>query len=226
MSELVYADSAVVVVQKRAGEAVQGRRQDQKSLLRFWRQVLDAPELQPVHRIDQPVGGLVILARHTKAFNTVQRALTQGAVHRQYVAVLSTAPHPPEGTLEDRIQVEGGKNRSRVDPAGKRAVLHYRTVGHTDHHTVVEVTLDTGRHHQIRAQFGHRGWAVVGDTKYGARRPLKDRGIALLAFRVAFSHPEQPLTVSCQAQFPETSLWQAVATQVLPLAGEDEFPAR
>lgn len=215
MSRLVYLDSDVLVVDKASGEAVQGRRPEQKALLAEWRAALGSPRLQPVHRIDQPVSGLLLLARSPEIFTTLQRSLQEGAVAREYIAVVSSPPSPSAGTLEDRIAVADSGNRSRIDPAGKLSVLEYETIGATDHHTVLRVRLRTGRHHQIRVQLAHRGWHVVGDAKYGARRPLKGGGIALLAYTLAFPHPTQPVTIACRAAFPPGGMWEAAAALVL-----------
>jgi 23S rRNA pseudouridine1911/1915/1917 synthase len=218
MSRLVYLDSDVLVVDKASGEAVQGRRPEQKALLAEWRAAVGSPRMQPVHRIDQPVSGLLLLARSTEVFTTLQHALQNGDVAREYIAVVSTPPDPAAGTLEDRIAVAVRGNRSRIDPAGKLSVLEYETIGSTEHHTVVRIRLRTGRHHQIRVQLAHRGWHVVGDAKYGARRPLKGGGIALLAATLAFPHPTHPVTIACRASFPAGRMWEAVAAVVY--AGE------
>jgi 23S rRNA pseudouridine1911/1915/1917 synthase len=222
MSRLVYLDSDVLVVDKDAGEAVQGRRPEQKALLVEWRTALGSPRLQPVHRIDQPVPGLLLLARSTEVFTAFQQSLQNGEVAREYLAVVSTPPEPSSGTLEDRISVSGTGNRSTIDPEGKLSVLAYETIGATDHHTVLRIRLRTGRHHQIRVQLAHRGWHVVGDAKYGARRPLRGGGIALLAHTLAFPHPSHPVTITCRAAFPSGRMWEAVAAVV----EENEGPGR
>lgn len=216
MAQLVYLDSWMLVLDKKAGEAVQGRRPEQKALLRSWRQTLGEGDLQPAHRIDQPVPGLVVLARGTESFTALQAAFRGGRVGRSYLAVVSAAPAKPAGTLEDWISEDRGRNRSRIHPAAdapknaRAARMSYRVVGATDHHHVLLVELATGRHHQIRAQLAHHGCPVVGDTKYGARRPLRDGGIALLAWRLAIPHPAVPGVIRLQAAFPEGAMWRAV----------------
>ncbi len=210
MGTLVYMDSDLVVLSKRSGEAVAGRRPEHRALITEWRRRLGEPALQPVHRIDQPVSGLVVLSRNRRAFANLQRALQAGAVRRVYLAVVDGTPDPPSGVLEDRIAIETGRNRSRIDEAGKESRLTYELIGRTDHHAVLKVTLDTGRHHQIRVQLGSRGWHVVGDAKYGARRAMSDRSIALHARYLSFPHPSRPVRVACIAPMPERPLWRAV----------------
>ncbi|MFW5693863.1 MAG: RluA family pseudouridine synthase [Alkalispirochaeta sp.] len=223
MSRLVYLDSSVLVIDKSSGEAVAGRRADQKSLAHYWRTFLREPRLQPVHRIDQPVAGLVVWARTAEVFSRLHGHLQDGHMTREYIAVVDTPPSPQSGTLNDRIAVDKSGNRSRIDPAGKQSELTYETIGSTQHHTILLIRLRTGRHHQIRAQLGHRGWHVVGDTKYGARRPLRDGGIALLAYTVKFPHPVHPVEIPCRARFPQTSLWQAVSSAVIGDVDLDRF---
>ncbi|MEX2443099.1 MAG: RNA pseudouridine synthase [Alkalispirochaeta sp.] len=215
MSRLVYLDSELLVIDKSSGEAVDGRRAEQKSLVHYWRSFLKEPRLQPVHRIDQPVAGLVLWARRPEIFSLLHDHLQNGRMTREYIAVVDTPPSPESGTLSDRVLVDGTGNRSRIDPTGKLAELTYETIGKTQHHTILRVRLNTGRHHQIRLQLAHRGWHVVGDVKYGARRPLRDGGIALLAYTLTFPHPVQPVDIPCRARFPETPFWHAVSSAVI-----------
>jgi 23S rRNA pseudouridine1911/1915/1917 synthase len=214
MSRLVYLDSEILVIDKASGEAVDGRRAEQKSLVHYWRGFLKEPRLQPVHRIDQPVAGLVLWARRPEVFSLLHDHLQNGRITREYIAVVDTPPDPASGTLSDRILVDNPGNRSRIDPTGKPSQLSYETIGSTRHHTVLRIRLNTGRHHQIRVQLAHRGWHVVGDAKYGARRPLRNGGIALLAHTLRFPHPVQPVDIPCRARFPDTSLWKAVSSTV------------
>lgn len=214
MSRMVYLDSDVLVIDKASGEAVDGRRADQKTLVQYWRNVLGEPRLQPVHRIDQPVAGLVLLARRPEVFSALHEHLQNGRITREYIAVVDTPPEPASGTLTDRIRVDSSGNRSRIEPSGKSSQLTYETIGATRHHTILRVRLNTGRHHQIRVQLAHRGWHVVGDAKYGARRPLRDGGIALLAYALTFPHFQQSVEIPCRARFPETPLWSAVGSVV------------
>ncbi|MFW5827921.1 MAG: pseudouridine synthase, partial [Alkalispirochaeta sp.] len=105
MSRLVYLDSTVLVIDKAAGEAVDGRRADQKALVHHWRNALHEPQLQPVHRIDQPVAGLVLWARGPEIFARMHGYLQEGRVTRDYIAVVDTPPTPEAGTLTDQILV-------------------------------------------------------------------------------------------------------------------------
>ncbi len=224
MSKLVYVDRSMVIINKFAGEPVQTEDPTQHTVVQEWREKLGDPELQPAHRIDQPVSGLVVLSRNAGSFTSLQRGFAANTVERLYLAVVSTAPDPPEGALEDFIQQKG--TRSVIGTEGKPASLHYRTIGKTDHHTILLVRLHTGRHHQIRVQLASRGWNVVGDARYGARRPLSDRSIALHAWRLTMDHPAFPgQTMKLYGDVPAGRLWQAVRTVILTLPAPDEVMA-
>ncbi|TVR70056.1 MAG: RNA pseudouridine synthase [Spirochaetaceae bacterium] len=221
MGTLIYLDSWLAIVAKEAGEPVQTRDSSLKTVVQELRANLGDSRLQPVHRIDQPVSGAVIFARSGEIFSTIHGAIGRGELHRAYLAVVSTPPEPAQGVLRDHLMVPGDSGasgprtrRTRVvhsDTEGSRqAVLRYETLGRSDHHTVILVELETGRHHQIRAQLAHRGWHVVGDALYGARRPMRDRSIALHAWYVSVPHPVLPDRITCTADLPATALWKGV----------------
>lgn len=232
MGTLLYLDSWMAIIAKDAGEAVQSRTDRDATVVARWRRTLGDPSLQAAHRIDQPVSGLVILARNTGAFRDIQESFRTGKVTRHYLAVVTTPPEPREGTLEDALLPRGTGSVvvERGTPGSRVARLHYRTMGSTDHHTILLVTLDTGRHHQIRAQLAHRRWHVAGDARYGARRPMRDRSIALHSWFLSLPHPgplQQTLTLS--ADLPDTSLWNAVKEGLHaaeePVHATDAYPA-
>ncbi len=212
MSQLIYLDSDMVIVNKSPGEAVSGRSSGGETVLQKWRRNIHDPELQLVHRIDQPVGGLVLLGRCEESLPVLYEAFRQGSVIRKYIAIVITPPDPPEGALTDLIATDGKSHTSRrVSDGGKEAALKYRTIGTTEHHTVLEVSLDTGRHHQIRVQLASRGWHILGDTRYGARRPMRDRSIGLFARFLSIAHPRFGVSVSVTAPLPESAVWNHVA---------------
>lgn len=235
MSVVLYQDSWVIVARKNAGVPVQTRDAGRTTVISELRRQLGDPGLQPVHRIDQPVSGAVIIARSREVFATIHRSLVDGNVCRRYIAVVDTPPDKPSGILEDYL-CSGDDRRgretarttsTRIVPAGvpgsRKARLAYTTVGTTDHHTILLVELETGRHHQIRAQLAHRGWHVVGDARYGARRPMRDRSIALHAWHLSFPHPFYDGTVDANAPLPETSLWRSVLHGMAPEAWRRDF---
>lgn len=238
MSTLLYLDSWLAVVAKEAGEPVQTRDTRQKTVVRAFRDALGDPGLQPVHRIDQPVSGAVVLARTPESFRRIHSSLAEGAVQRRYLAVVTAPPTPAQGVLEDYLvpggMKGGGGGNTRVVPAGtpggRFSTLRYETIGSTRHHTILLIELGTGRQHQIRAQLAHRGWFILGDARYGARRPLKDRSIALHSWYLAMPHPLFPgQELICSADLPARGIWQGVSEALsLPRKSlpQEGLPAR
>lgn len=212
MSQLIYLDSDVLIVSKPPGEAVSGRSTTGDTVLQQWRRSLNEPSLQLIHRIDQPVGGLILLGRNEDSLPVLYEAFRKGSVTRTYIAIVTTPPDPPNGELTDLIATGPKSHTSTiVTDGGKAASLTYRTIGATEHHTVLEVSLNTGRHHQIRVQLASRGWHILGDTRYGARRPMRDRSIGLFARYLSFAHPRFGVTMSLTAPLPESAVWEHVS---------------
>jgi 23S rRNA pseudouridine1911/1915/1917 synthase len=212
MSQLIYLDSDILTVHKDPGEAVTGRNPAGETVLQEWRRKLEEPALQLIHRIDQPVGGLVLLGRHGDTLAALYESFRNGLVTRSYIAIVTAPPDPQEGVLTDHIETDSRSHTSRIVPeGGKEASLHYRTVGTTTHHTVLEVSLNTGRHHQIRVQLASRGWHILGDTRYGARRPMRDRSIGLFARHLSFPHPRFGITMALTAPVPDSAVWDHVS---------------
>lgn len=207
--EVVYEDNHIVVVNKKAGEIVQGDRTGDKPLSEMVRDYLKEKYNKPgnvfcgvVHRIDRPVSGLVIFARTSKALERLNRMLRDGEVHKTYRAIVEGHPDEPEGVLENYLVSDGRINKTFIsdsrNPEAKLSRLEYRTVERGDRYTVLEINLLTGRKHQIRAQLSAMGHPIKGDVKYGARRSNRDGGISLQAWRIRFTHPvsKQPIDLA------------------------------
>lgn len=198
--EIVYEDNHVIVVNKSAGEIVQGDKTGDKPLSEFVKEYLKTKYSKPgnvfcgvVHRIDRPVSGLVIFARTSKALTRLNEMLRKNEIHKTYWAMVEGHPEQEEGTLECWMYSDGRMNKSFVCgpdyPEAKKAVLKYRTVAKGERYTILEVELITGRKHQIRLQLSRMGHPIQGDLKYGARRSNPDGGISLIAKEIDFIHP-------------------------------------
>ncbi len=156
-----------------------------------------APErCEPAHRVDRPVSGIVVFAKNEKTLSALMRAFRERKVEKRYLAAVSPAPKEPSGTLRHLIgwnkqrakafvgdpdpAVRGGKIRRDM----KEAALDYRTLAVGEHYALVEITMETGRHHQIRAQLASIGSPIKGDVKYGARRPNPSGLISLHSWKL------------------------------------------
>ncbi len=140
--------------------------------------------LEPIHRLDKPVSGLVLFARTSKALSRLQEMMRGRQIEKTYYAWVEGVLPQKEGTLEHFLM--HGDHHAYVHPKGKLARLHYRQIAQEHGKTHVEIILETGRYHQIRAQFLEIGCPIVGDAKYGSKTLGR---IALHHGRLRFNHP-------------------------------------
>ena len=227
--EIIYEDEALLVCHKPAGLATQTKRlgqQDMESILKnhvalaggkAGRGVL--PYIGIVHRLDQPVEGVMVFAKTPQAAAALSRQVQKHSFGKQYYALvrlteLETTGLPKCGTLEDDILFDPRQNISRILPRGtpgaKRALLDYRMIAQKDGKALLDITLHTGRHHQIRVQLAHRGMPIFGDSKYGKREPGVG-ALALCSYHIDFAHPRDGHEMSFDIQ-PENRLFEEFFT--------------
>ncbi len=169
-------------------------------------------DLYPIHRLDRPVSGVILFGQKPAAQAAVSEQFKARTVEKTYLAIVGERPEEDAATLVHFIREKKG-NASEVvdasDPAAKRSELTYRYLGSSDRYHLLEVTLVTGRKHQIRAQLGAIGCPLRGDEKYGFKRGNADKTIDLHAFTLAFDHPVSGQRVELQAPVPEEAVWEA-----------------
>ena len=191
---ILYEDRSLIAVYKEPGLAVQTvTEKDLESILLTYlageKRGSGRPELYVIHRIDQPVDGIVLFAKNKKAAADLTRQLTDGSMKKIYRAEVAGTIPSESGILEDFLVKDGRRNMSSVvqdpksNPGAKRAKLLYRKIGENS----LEIELFTGRHHQIRVQLAHAGMPIVGDRKYGG--PPAER-LMLTAYRLNFINPD------------------------------------
>ncbi len=204
--DILMEDNDILVVHKHAGMAVQNARMGQMdlehALLNYLAEQVRAktkgqtraqiPYLAVVHRLDQPVEGVLVFAKNKDAAGKLSRQVQDGTMKKEYLAVCEGSIEK-QGVqkLEDFLVKDGRSNTSRAVKAGtagaKKAVLEYEVVRTQENRTLVQIHLGTGRHHQIRVQFSHAGYPLAGDVKYGA----KEKGaLALCAHHLELKHPK------------------------------------
>lgn len=213
--ELLHSDAAVIVVSKAIGVPSQPDRSGDASALSLVETVLGRP-VHPVHRIDRPASGLLLLAANSEAAARLSATMQTGAIERRYWAVVEGTSLPESGALADRIAFDRRKNKSSIAANGKPARLRYTVRTRGERYTLLEIVLDTGRHHQVRVQLAEAGSPIRGDLKYGARRSQPGGGIALHAVALRFSHPFSDEELSFFAPPPSDSLWNALAANLTP----------
>jgi len=193
--EVIYLDNHLLAVNKKAGIATQAHDASNESLeevAKKWiKEKYRKPGkvfLEPIHRIDRPVSGLVLFARTSKALSRLQEAMREKQIHKTYYALVDGKLPSEEGTLEHYLVHDEFRARvvSSTEKDAKLARLHFKVL---DTPSLVEIVLETGRYHQIRAQFAAIGCPIVGDRKYGSKTAWKKDEIALHHVRLEFPHP-------------------------------------
>ena len=166
-----------------------------------------------VHRIDRPASGLVLFAKTDKALADFNEQFRNKSIEKTYLAVVKQAPPEQEGELRHFLRKQSKISKAVIakakDKNAKEAVLRYKVLAAIDNYTLLQIQLETGRYHQIRAQLAAIGCPIKGDVKYGFKRGNKDRSIHLHAWKMALSHPITKERVVLEAPIPEEVVWQA-----------------
>lgn len=216
--QVLYEDNHIIIVYKQSGEIVQGDKTGDKPLSETIKEWIKEKYAKPgnvflgvVHRLDRPVSGIVVFAKTSKALSRLNNMFRNGEVRKTYWAMVQTAPNMPEATLTNWLVRNEKQNKSYVYnnemPNAKQAILKYKTIGQTEHYTLLEVNLLTGRHHQIRCQLAAIGCPIKGDLKYGARRSNPDGSISLLSHKVEFTHPVSKQKIVVVSPLPTEKVW-------------------
>ncbi len=223
--QVVYEDNHIIIVNKEPGEIVQGDKTGDaplsETVARWIKEKYAKPGnvfLGVVHRLDRPVGGLVVFAKTSKALTRLNEMFRNGDVHKTYWAISRNCPPKEEDTLTHYITSTEKNNKSYAStttrPGAKEARLHYRHIASTDRYHLIEVNLLTGRKHQIRVQLAAIGCPIRGDLKYGDKRSNPDGSISLLARHIEFIHPVSGKQISVTAPVPaDDNLWNALSEQ-------------
>ena len=227
--EVVYEDNHIIVVNKAAGEIVQGDKTGDKPLCEIVKEYLKDKYSKPgnvfcgvIHRLDRPVCGLVVFAKTGKALARMNRIFQERKVEKIYWAVSRNIPPKPSGTLTDYLVSKEKNNKTYVSHSPKegyqKAVLDYKLLSKTGYYCLMEVRLHTGRKHQIRAQLSAMGCPIRGDLKYGDRRSNPDGGISLQSNRVRFENPVSKQIIDLTAPIPNDNLWRALNDEIVKSA--------
>lgn len=219
---VLYEDNHLMVVNKEPGEIVQGDKTGDEPLVETLKRWLKEKYGKPgnvflgvVHRLDRPVGGVVVLAKTSKALTRLNEMFRKGEVHKTYWALTRNKPTLSAARLVNWITTVEKTNKSTAHPrpvaGAKEAALSYKHRESSDRYHLLEVNLETGRKHQIRVQLSAAGMPVKGDLKYGDKRSNPDGSISLLARRIRFEHPVSHEMIDITAPLPPDKLWQAFA---------------
>ena len=215
---VVYEDNHIIVVNKTASEIVQGDKTGDTPLSETVKEYIKVKYNKPgnvflgvTHRLDRPVSGLVVFAKTGKALSRLNDMFRLGEVKKTYWAIVKERPKEVEGELVHWLVRNEKQNKSyaydKEKPNSKKAILRYKLIGHSQNYHLLEVDLQTGRHHQIRCQLAKMGCPIKGDLKYGSPRSNPDGSICLHARRVTFVHPVSKEVIDLTAPLPDGNLW-------------------
>ena len=238
--DILYEDGPVLVVAKPAGVLTQAPPGIDslevriKAFLKEREQKPGGVYLGVPHRLDRPVSGAMVFAKHIRAAQRLSKQFERREVDKTYWALVEGFVDPPEGTWRDRVwKVHGHPWAEVVDdahPGGREAVLHYRTQGTHRLGSWLEIRLETGRTHQVRVQAASRGLPLLGDAHYGSRIPFGEqfederlRAIALHARRLGFAHPMSREPVAVEAPLP--AAWEAMTLDAASPQASEPGPA-
>ena len=217
--EVLFEDNHLIIINKKVGDIVQGDKTGDKPLSEVVKEYIAEKYAKPgkvflgvVHRLDRPTTGIVIFAKTSKSLERLNKMLREKSIQKTYWALVERSPDPSEATLTHYLRKNPKNNKStafsKETPNSKRAKLHYKTLLELDKYTLLEINLETGRHHQIRCQLSVSGHPIKGDLKYGSKRSNSNGGIHLHAVKIEFNHPVKKEPVVVQAPLPDESLWQ------------------
>lgn len=208
-NNILYCDNHLLVLDKPAGWLTQPNQSEEESLeaygKRFLKKRYEKPGavfLEAVHRLDRPASGIVLFARTSKALSRLQEAQRARKLRKHYLALVEGVPQGEEAVWEDYVVHEA--HHARVDPSGKLSRLSWRLLYQGDGYALLSIELYTGRYHQIRVQCAHRGYPLLGDTKYGARG--EEKTPFLHHESLAFPHPVSTEEILLHAPLPTP--WQ------------------
>jgi 23S rRNA pseudouridine1911/1915/1917 synthase len=218
--EVLYEDNHIIIVNKAPGEIVQGDKTGDEPLVETLKAWIKEKYAKPgnvfcgvVHRLDRPVGGVVVFAKTSKALARLNEMFRTGKVHKSYLAISRNRPPKDADRLTGYIHSVERNNKSYISATpvkgAKEAALSYRYLGASDRYHLLEVNLETGRKHQIRVQLSSVGCPIKGDLKYGDKRSNPDGSISLRAHRIRFEHPVSGNLIDVTAPLPADPLWQA-----------------
>lgn len=221
--QILYEDNHLIIVNKRVGDIVQGDKTGDTPLSEVIKAYIAHKYNKPgnvflgvAHRLDRPTSGAIIFAKTSKALSRLNAMLKKKAIKKTYWAIVKNRPETDSGTLIHYLKKNPKNNKSTSFPKptkdAKKAVLHYRIIKELNNYYLLEIDLETGRHHQIRTQLAAINCPIKGDLKYGFPRSNKNGGIHLHARKVSFIHPIKKEPLNIAAPSPHEVLWNYVGS--------------
>jgi 23S rRNA pseudouridine1911/1915/1917 synthase len=217
---ILYEDNHVIVVNKLPSELTQGDKTGDAILPDLIKSYLKEKYQKPgnvflgvVHRLDRPTSGALVFARTSKALERLNAQFRDKETNKVYWAIVGQKPTSASGSMVHYLKKNEAQNKSYVvaetTPGAKKATLHYQQIATSERYFLLEVQLETGRHHQIRCQLANMGCIIKGDLKYGDKRSNPDGSICLHARTLSFEHPTTKERIAVTAPLPKLGIWGA-----------------
>ncbi len=218
--QVLYEDNHIIIVNKRAGDIIQGDKTGDQPLSEVVKDYIKAKYNKPgnvylgvTHRLDRPTTGIVVFAKTSKVLPRMNKLFSDKKVNKTYWAVVKEKPENEKDTLIHWLRKNPKNNKSKAYnyevKDSKKAILHYEVIQHLNNYVLLEVNLETGRHHQIRCQLASIGSSIKGDLKYGFDRSNKDASIHLHSRKIDFIHPVSKEQITVIAPTPQDPIWDA-----------------
>ena len=216
--EVLYEDNHLIAVNKPVGMLVHGDSTGDRTLSDEVKAYIKKKYKKPgdvflgvIHRIDRPVSGVVVFARTSKALARMNEKIKNREIKKWYSAIVWERPDEFEGRLVHYILKDHKKNTvkayNKEKKGSKHAILNYRFEAEVSHYIKLDIDLETGRPHQIRAQLAAIGCPIVGDRKYGYHKFNEDKSVCLHCREMKFDHPVRKEPISIKAPLPKTPIW-------------------
>ncbi len=218
--DILFEDNHLIVVNKMSGVLVQKDKTGDKSLSDHIKSYIKVKNKKPgnvflgvVHRIDRPTSGVIVFAKTSKALSRLNKQFVDRKVNKKYLAITNNINCLSSDKLKNWIIKNTKQNKSYIHsspiPGSKIAILRYSLIKELNNYSLLEVIIETGRHHQIRAQLSNIGLTIKGDLKYGSKRSNKDGSIDLHAYKIIFNHPVTKNKIEIKAPFPKRQPWSS-----------------
>lgn len=219
LTSILFEDNHLIVINKKPSEIVQGDKTGDKTMPDMIKEYLKVKYNKPgnvfcgvIHRLDRPTSGAVVFARTSKGLERMNAQFREKETNKVYWAIVEQKPEKPVGSLVHFLKKNETKNKSFVTDSekggAKEAKLTYQLIASSERYYLLEITLETGRHHQIRAQLAAIGCFIKGDIKYGAKRSNEDGSICLHARRLTINHPVTKEVLTFIADTPNSAIWK------------------
>ena len=211
---ILFQDNHLIIINKKPGELTQGDKTNDKTLGEKVKYYLKEKYNKPgnvylgiTHRLDRPTSGIIIFTKTSKSLTRLNKMFKENSIKKTYWAVVNKISEKKEIKLEDFLLKNSKQNKSYVknekNIKAKKSILYYKQIHTLNKYSLLEIRLETGRHHQIRTQLSNKGMAIKGDLKYGFPRSNKDGSIHLHSRKIEFQHPISKNIITITANPPK-----------------------